>query len=84
MGGFFKKPPTTDLRQVIVKELSVRGSRMYNFLDFDRTLRLLREKPLGVERLVSSALPLDRAVRDGFERIKANANVMKILIKPGE
>ena len=47
MGGFFKKPPTTDLRQVILKELSVRGSRMYNFLDFDRTLRLLRRNRWG-------------------------------------
>jgi len=84
LGGFYKDLQHCDLRAAILKELGLRGSRMYNFADFRNSLALLRQGSIDVGRLVTDVVGLDSAIRQGFERIGAGDSVMKILIDPSK
>lgn len=84
LGGFYKHDQTCDLRAAILKELDLRGSRMYNFLDFENALSLLARKKIDVGRLVTDTVSLGDAIHGGFERIGSGDSVMKILIDPSK
>jgi len=58
--GFFPEPPPVPLAQVLLKELELRGSRVYAPGDFPAALRLLEKGTVQVEPLISHILPLTR------------------------
>ena len=76
--GFFPDPPPVALAQVLLKELELRGSRVYEPTDFPAALRLLQTHAVQVEPLISHVLPLSR-VTDAM-RLCTGAAAMKVLL----
>lgn len=77
--GVFKKPAEVDLLAVNFKELSILGSRVYAFSDFERAIELAPSVPLS--DLVTHEFPLLR-VAEAFDTFKAGENVCKVLVAP--
>lgn len=78
IGMYPPGPQGTDLFDVALRELSVRGSLTYDRADIEAALPLLRDLPL--ERLVSDVVPLD-GVAGALEKLRAG-EAMKILVRP--
>jgi threonine dehydrogenase-like Zn-dependent dehydrogenase len=67
-------------RYVFGKELRIIGSRTYFMEDFPESIRLLSEKQVTVEPLISKILPLDRFT-EGVELLEGEPeNYIKVLI----
>lgn len=85
VGFFGKTRPACDLQSLIMKELSITGSRVYTYEDFGRTLALLgrlkRSGEVDLGALISEQCGLD-GVADGIERMHAGAVRGKILVDP--
>ncbi len=83
--GFFSKPPQADLLKLILKELSLVGSRVYANEDFRRTVRLLArmagEGRFDLERLISEQVGL-AGIADAIGRIMAGEVTGKVIVDP--
>ncbi len=81
--GFFAKRPEADLMKVIFKELTIIGSRVYTFDDFQRTVpmlaRIVSEKRFNLETLISDVRPLNK-LEDGIRTMMRGECRGKILI----
>jgi len=65
--------------EVIFRELSIVGSRVYEYGDFDRAINILAKDKINGELIISHVLPLREASK-AFEEIKKDGEVMKILL----
>ncbi len=81
VGGIGGAPPV-DLAQVVFKELTLVGSRVYESRDMATAVSLLASGDLEVDGLVTRTVPLARAVPDGFERLRDSRDEMKVLLAP--
>lgn len=81
--GFPAKKPEFDIIQVIFKELTIVGSRVYTLNDFRKTVRMLENiivnNLFDVEKLVSDTRSLDE-LESALQTMKAGENRGKILI----
>jgi (R,R)-butanediol dehydrogenase/meso-butanediol dehydrogenase/diacetyl reductase len=67
-----------------LKDLTLIGTWCYPVHDFPRVVGLVASGRLPVERVVSSVVPLESAVTDGFERlITRGTGEVKVLIEVG-
>jgi (R,R)-butanediol dehydrogenase/meso-butanediol dehydrogenase/diacetyl reductase len=65
-----------------LKDLTLIGTWCYPVQDFPRVVGLVASGRLPVERVVSSVVPLESAVTDGFERlITRGSGEVKVLIE---
>jgi (R,R)-butanediol dehydrogenase/meso-butanediol dehydrogenase/diacetyl reductase len=65
-----------------LKDLTLAGTWCYPIQDFPRVAGLVASGRLPVERVVSSVIPLESAVADGFERlITRGTGEVKVLIE---
>ena len=77
--GFFPEPPPVELAQVLLKELELRGSRVYASGDFPAALALLEKGAVQVEPLISHVLPLAQ-IQEAMELCAGGTQAMKVLL----
>lgn len=78
--GMFSEPPRIDLFRVFLRELRMRGARVYEREDFEKAISLAQEDPLPIDRLITSVRPLAE-LPDVLRELTSGANAMKVLIK---
>ena len=78
--GLFGKPIEIDLEQIAYKELKVSGFISQKYTAWKTALRLLEEKKISLEPLISQELPLTDW-KEGFES-KEKGAVLKTLLYP--
>ncbi len=78
--GVFAGPIVTDFGKIMMKELDVIGSYGYVWTSWQRTVRLLAEKNVDVDALISHELPLERFA-DGF-RLTQDGTAIKVIFNP--
>lgn len=80
-----KKPLQIHLNTLTTKEKRLTGGICYVAEDFEVVMRMLTDGSLNVEKLVTSVVPLSRAIQDGFDELVSNpATHVKILVQPGQ
>jgi (R,R)-butanediol dehydrogenase/meso-butanediol dehydrogenase/diacetyl reductase len=82
IGGIGGAPNPVDLAQVVFKEVTLVGSRVYESRDMTTALQLLGSGALKVDGLVTRTVPLETAVVDGYERLRDSRDEMKVLLEP--
>ena len=78
--GFFPEPPPVPLSQVLLKELEVRGSRVYAAGDFPAALALLEADAIQVAPLISHVLPVSK-IKEAMDLCTAGTDAMKVLLE---
>jgi len=78
--GMFSEPPKVDLYRVFLRELTLRGARVYEREDFEKAISLAEEGSLPIDRLITSVRPLAE-LPDVFRELTSGADAMKVLIK---
>ncbi len=78
--GIFAEPAPVDLGRVFLRELRVRGVRLYEPEDFETAIPMVASRVVPFDRLISDVRPLER-VQETFEEIERGANFMKALLK---
>lgn len=76
--GVFKKPAALNLQAVNFKELTLIGSRVYSWRDFQLAIQMAPSLP--VEKIATLGIPL-RRVSDAFALLMSGAHVGKVLIQ---
>ncbi|MEZ5352958.1 MAG: zinc-binding dehydrogenase [Bryobacteraceae bacterium] len=71
----------TDFNKAMMKELQVIGCYGYVWTSWERTVRLLAEKKVNIEALISHELPLER-FEDAF-RWTQDGSAIKVIFNPG-
>ena len=77
--GMPKEPPPVDLRMVTFKELTLVGTRVYEKIDFFRSIKLLEQHRINVDMLISHEYPIDR-VKEAFDMMAKSSDSLKILL----
>lgn len=77
--AIYPRPVELNLHQFFWKELKLSGARVYEPEDYEKALRLIAQKTLPLERLITRVEPLDR-IQSAFEELDATPDAMKILI----
>lgn len=77
--AIYPKPVELNLFQFFWKELKLIGARVYEAQDYERALRLIGEKSLPLDRMITRVEPLDR-IQSAFETLDGTPNAMKVLI----
>ena len=78
--GVFAEPVQVNLPRIFMRELQLRGVRVYEPEDFETAISLVAAKELPIERLISEIRSLEQ-VQTTFEEIEKGANFMKVLLK---
>lgn len=78
--GVHGGPFETDFNKVMMKELNVVGSYGYVWTSWERTVRLLSEKKVNIEDLISHELPLER-FEEAF-RLTQDGSAIKVIFNP--
>jgi threonine dehydrogenase-like Zn-dependent dehydrogenase len=82
--GFPGKRPEVELIQVIFKETTLVGSRVYSFQHFKNTVRMLENivlnKTFDVEKLIGGVFKLEE-LEKGIMMMKEGKNIGKLLIE---
>ena len=74
--------PPVDVFQVFWKELCIIGARVYQRRDFEEAARLVADRAIPVEELVSDVVPLADAAH-AIERLDSGEEIVKLLIASG-
>ena len=77
--GFFPEPPPVELAQVLLKEVELRGSRVYAAGDFPAAVALLETRAVQMDPLISHVLPLSQ-ITAAMELCAAGTDAMKVLL----
>lgn len=76
-----KEPHPVDTAAFALKEIDLRGCRVYNYEDYQVAINLIAEKKIDVESMISHIMPLEQGV-EGLELARKGDASMKILLKP--
>ncbi|MFP7478926.1 zinc-dependent alcohol dehydrogenase [Terribacillus saccharophilus] len=79
----YKQAPAVDLAIMHFKELSILTTRCYSKDDFKTAIKLITNKQVNVEPLISHKLPLSR-LEEGFKFMQNPEAALKILFYPEE
>jgi threonine dehydrogenase-like Zn-dependent dehydrogenase len=80
LGGLPAKPLPLTVASAVLKEVTLRGSRVYSGRDMDEAIRLLDRGAVPGARLVTREVALADAVEGAYERLRRSPDDMKILI----
>jgi 2-desacetyl-2-hydroxyethyl bacteriochlorophyllide A dehydrogenase len=80
LGGLPAKPLPLTVASAVLKEVTLRGSRVYSGRDMDEAIRLLDRGAVPGDRLVTREVALADAVEGAYERLRRSPDDMKILI----
>lgn len=75
----YPKPVEINLFQFFWKELQMCGARVYEPEDYEQAIKLIAEKALPLENMITSVEPLDR-LPEAFAALDAGGEGMKTLI----
>ena len=78
--GIYSGPINTDFNKVTMKDLRVIGSFGYVWTSWQRSIRLLSERKVNLEGLISHELPLSR-FEDAF-RWSQDGSAIKVVLNP--
>jgi (R,R)-butanediol dehydrogenase/meso-butanediol dehydrogenase/diacetyl reductase len=79
--GISEEPIEVDFMRGVLNELSVQFSYL-GYAEFPEAIRLLADGVIDPSSMVTSVIPLDRAVEDGFEALTRSDNQdVKVLVK---
>jgi len=78
--GIFGAPAEVVLKEVFLREIEIRGARVYQAEDFERSISLLNENKAPWGKVISRTASLEEAGAC-FESLDKQADLMKILIK---
>lgn len=79
--GVFKELAPVDLTKVNYLELKLEGTRAYNDKEFRVAIKLLENKQIPVNLVVSHCFDLEQA-QQGIELARGAEGAMKVLLKP--
>ncbi|MBC2603357.1 zinc-dependent alcohol dehydrogenase [Puniceicoccus vermicola] len=77
--AIYPQPIEINLFHFFWKELNMIGARVYEPKDYEKALRLVAEKKLPLEALITDVKPLDD-LPQAFQQLDENPNAMKVLI----
>jgi (R,R)-butanediol dehydrogenase/meso-butanediol dehydrogenase/diacetyl reductase len=78
--GIFGAPAEVTLKEVFLRELNIKGARVYAAADFDRAITLLNENKVDWGKLISRVAPMEET-GDCFKELDDNPSFMKVLIE---
>jgi len=81
--GIFAEPAPVDLGRFFLRELMLRGVRLYEPQDFETAIPMVASRAVPFDRLISDVRPLER-IQETFAEIERGANFMKALLKCGD
>lgn len=73
------EPRHVDLFKLFWKELKIIGARVYEKVDYEEAIKLITEKSIPVEKLITKVEPLSN-IQNVFESIDQNPDGMKVLL----
>ena len=76
-----KEPHPVDLFQAMLKEIVLKGTRVYTHLDYEKAIEFLSLKKINVLPLISHQFNLNEA-KKAFEIMRKADRCMKILFSP--
>lgn len=77
--GIPAEPQKVDLAQVFLRELHIRGARVYEPADFEKAIEIAASEALPLERLISAKWPIGD-LQQAFEHVLAGDDLVKVLI----
>ncbi len=81
--GIYSATPKFDFNEIVGPEKTVIGSVAASPGDMAATVQLIADGKMSVKELISAVVPLDNAIKDGFERmLRPEKDVFRILISP--
>ena len=83
LGGLPHGAVTVPTAPAVLKELELRGSRVYRSGDFPAALALLADGRVPAPDLITKVVPLDEAIDGAFRAIRDDKWEMKVLIDVG-
>lgn len=82
LGGLPHKALPFHLASAVLKEVTLRGSRVYSRRDMAEAIRLLDSGAVPAARLVTREVGITEAVKQAYEPLRRSPDDMKILITP--
>jgi (R,R)-butanediol dehydrogenase / meso-butanediol dehydrogenase / diacetyl reductase len=83
LGGLPHGAVTVPTAPAVLKELELRGSRVYRSDDFPAALTLLADGRVSASQLITKVVALDEAIDGAFRAIRDDKWEMKVLIDVG-
>jgi 2-desacetyl-2-hydroxyethyl bacteriochlorophyllide A dehydrogenase len=83
LGGLPHGAVTVPTAPAVLKELELRGSRVYRSSDFPAALALLADGRVPASQLITKVVALDQAIDGAFRAIRDEKWEMKVLIDVG-
>ncbi len=81
--GIYSATPNFNFNNIVGPEKTVIGSVAASPGDMEATVSLIAEGKMSVKELISSVVPLERVIEDGFKRmLQPEKDVFRILISP--
>ena len=77
--GIFGKPVILDAFDLVVREITIKGTIDYRHV-FPEVIKLIDSKKIDVERVITKKIKLNDIVKDGFEALLSDPSEVKILI----
>lgn len=80
--GNAQKMVEVDMQRIVTTELVIRGNYVYDFESFAKSLRLLEERKIQVEPLLTHTFPLEDGV-EAFRRLENNRDgkMLKVILE---
>jgi len=79
--GLYKQLAGVDLFNMVIKETSLSGSRVYSDIDFEKATQLVVSGKLKVSPLISHRLCLEETEK-GIKLVEEGKDVMKVVVSP--
>ena len=78
--GKFDEPAPVNLHDVLFKELTIKGFRVYRSEEFEHAVKLISQNPQYFEKLITDVYSLDQ-INEAIDAFKTRGNLCKIMIK---
>ena len=79
MVAIFVKPLILNALDLVLREITIKGVIGYRHI-FPDVIKLIDNKQMDVERIITKKIKLDDIVKDGFEALLSDPSEIKILI----
>jgi len=80
--GKFDEPAPVNLHDVLFKELTIKGFRVYRSEEFKQAVKLIAGNPQYFEKLITDVYRLDK-INDAIYAFKTRKNLCKIMVEAG-
>ena len=84
LGGLPHAPVAVPIASAVMKELTLRGARVYRSDDMRDAVQLLADGAIPAARLITREVSIAEGIAGAFERLRDSRDDMKILIVPSK